>query len=144
LPKKERRLIELFEGLTLSFISCSPLFGIFFILLAPPYRQSLEGQQLPVRRILCYLLRHNTGSFFGGRSLSYILRRLCRTSLSECGGHLLTTGSASVMLCRRAIQLDSSYESHVAAAASFQTSAMGCCPYSASRSVGLLFQETRL
>jgi hypothetical protein len=34
LPKKERRLMELSEGLTLSFISYSPLFGIFFILLA--------------------------------------------------------------------------------------------------------------
>jgi len=31
LPKKERRLMELFEGLTLSLISYSPLFGIFFI-----------------------------------------------------------------------------------------------------------------
>jgi len=38
---------------------------------------------------------------------------------------LLTTGSALATLCRRAIQLDSSYESHVAAAASFQKSAMG-------------------
>jgi len=38
---------------------------------------------------------------------------------------LLTTGSALATLCRRAIQLDSSYESHVAAAASFQRSAMG-------------------
>ena len=38
---------------------------------------------------------------------------------------LLTTGSALATLCRRAIQLDSSYESHVAAAASFETSAMG-------------------
>ena len=37
---------------------------------------------------------------------------------------LLTTGSALATLCRRAIQLDSSYESHVAAAASFQKSAM--------------------
>ena len=55
---------------------------------------------------------------------------------------LLTTGSALATLCRRAIQLDSSYESHVAAAASFQRS--GCCPYSDSRSVGILFQETRL
>src|SRR6476660_8067800 len=49
LPKKERRLMELFEGLTISFISYSPLFGIFFIFLTPPYQQSLEGQQLPVR-----------------------------------------------------------------------------------------------
>jgi hypothetical protein len=48
LPKKERRLMELFEGLTLSFISCSPLFGIFFILFAPPCRQSLEGDGFQV------------------------------------------------------------------------------------------------
>ncbi len=55
---------------------------------------------------------------------------------------LLTTCSALATLCRCAIQLDSSYESHVAAPASFQTS--GCCPYSDSRFVGILFQETRL
>jgi hypothetical protein len=48
LPKKERRLMELFEGLTISFISCSPLLGIFFILLAPPCRQSLEGDGFQV------------------------------------------------------------------------------------------------
>jgi hypothetical protein len=48
LPKKERRLMELLEGLILSLISCFPLFGIFFILLAPPCRQSLEADGFQV------------------------------------------------------------------------------------------------
>src|SRR6266481_863277 len=47
-------------------------------------------------------------------------------STSFCpGGHVTHNWLCVATLCRRAIQLDSSYESHVAAAASFQTSAMG-------------------
>jgi len=67
-----------------------------------------------------------------------VLRRFSR-HLSERSFHVTHNWLCVAKLCRRASQLDSSYESHVASAASFQTSAMGVAFHSDRRSVGILF-----
>ena len=59
----------------------------FVYSLAQPYRQSLEDQQRPVRRISCRRLRGNARSLFGDREL--IPRLRLRVMLSASAAAVL-------------------------------------------------------